>query len=389
MEYCYSNRNYLAMVLAALPFLRVIKFLPELPTSIYYGLVILIGITQYVKYGINDISRVTICFFIFCFISLLLNDVDPKYRAFERLIGLLCISLAVGPLIYNDYADVLRKDCLRCVCIFCILVCVASLGLYFIAPGLTYTLRGNLYGGITVHSMTLSPIGAIGTLYSIQYLIKNIDNLDFKIKLLWGGIVIICLINCIMAGSRSALISCVLAVITWLWFFFKDNKKFFFKYLISIITIISLSAPLWIKYTETIQKKIEYSESQGSMLSSRQGRWEARIDEIKHNPISGCGFSTIEGIASEKGTVEPGNGWLFIWSSAGLISFVLFCFIYYKAAVNAVNISSNNGFFIFSLLVFFAFHLMAEGYSISSGNPFCFMLWLTLGIGNFYKYSEL
>lgn len=377
--------DYAALLMAAIPFLRIIKFVPELSTSVYYALIFIVGIAQYGRYGITSISKITVAFFVFCILSLLVNTVDPGFRASERLVGLLLIIVAVGPLFYNDYSVGFRENCLRYIMYGAIGVCLISILLYFTARSVTITERGLLYGGITVHSMTMGPLSALGCFYSFTHLIERMADMGWKYRALWGTYTVICLLNSVLAGSRAALVALFVSMIVWLWIFLKENKKLFIKYAVSIVAVIILTIPLWWSYTETIQKKIEYSEMQGSVMSSRQGRWEARIDEIKADPIFGCGFSTIRGTASEKGTVEPGNGWLFIWSSAGLIPLILFVTIYLKSALAALQCWTIEGLFVFAVLIFFGIHLFAEGYSISSGNPFCLLLWLTIGLGSFYR----
>lgn len=381
-----KNIDWLSFLIVILPFGRVIKFLPDIPVFIYYGVLLLAGIICFSK-GENRFNKTAIFFIFFCAVSLISNYVDPRYKAWERLFSLCCIILAVGPLFTNRFADLTRKNCIKYACWLSIIICLISFVLFFTAKSLTYTERGNLYGGITVHSMTLSPIAAIGFIYTLQYYFNKQKSMRLFSKITCIIVILICLFNCVVAGSRSALLSLIIASLSLLWFLMRNNKRLFFKYL-SIITLSTvLTTPLWWKYTETIQSKMEFSESQGSLLTTRQGKWDARVEEIKKNPIVGYGFGTVDAPVSEKGTVEPGNGWLFVWSSSGIFAFICFCLVYYRSFYNCINNKNNLSYFLFALLVFFALHLNAEGYSISSGNVLCFILWLCLGIAYNLKYK--
>lgn len=383
-----KNIDIIALIIALLPFSRVIKFVPGAPVGLYYGALILMGIILFCKeqYKIFDIK--VVLFLAACALSLVLNVVDPRYRAWERLIGLFGIILTLGPLFVGVRTQATRIECLKYISWLSIFTCVASFALFIVARSLTYTERGNLYGGITVHSMILGPIAALATMYMVQFAFLKYRDLTGIQKMLTVILTLICLFNCIMAGSRSALGGLVVSVILWLWIFLSDNRRLFFKCIIAISVGTAATSPLWWQYTETIQKKMAVSESNGSMLYSRQARWDARIIEIQNNPIVGMGFGTVDAPVSSKGTVEPGNGWLFIWSSAGIVAFIMFCIIYLQAIVASWRSRTYIGMFVLSLLTFFAIHINAEGYSISSGHLGCLMMWLCLGIGRGFKYLE-
>ena len=119
--------------------------------------------------------------------------------------------------------------------------------------------------------------------------------------------------------------------------------------------MLAITSPLWWSYTEAVQAKIAISESRGGLITARSFSWKARMEEFLQNPFIGCGFATVVGTLSERGNegmVEPGNGWLFILSSTGIVSFILF---------------------------------VAEGYTLSSGIFLFYYLWLSIG----YTYSYL
>lgn len=83
--------------------------------------------------------------------------------------------------------------------------------------------------------------------------------------------------------------------------------------------------------------------------------------------------------------VEPGNGWLFILSSTGIVSFILFVTMYIRYVVMLVKDAFNESILLVSSLVFIGLHLNAEGYTLSSGIFLFYYLWLSIG----YTYSYL
>lgn len=373
------------------PLIRIIKFVPSLSTSIYYGVFALLGLIVLMDKNVRLNWGITL-FFCICFLSIIGNNIPSYFHSMERFIGMILIVLCVGPLFYNDRLGTIRMKILSYLSWTFVCVSVISFFLYLVYRPITITERGNLFGGITVHSMTMGPIAALATLYVIQYLQYEKDKIKKRRKIVLWIACFVCLLTAVLAGSRSALLALFAALLVWAWSYFNDTKKII-GYIVSALLLLALTFPVWWKYTETIQKKMEYSEQQGSLLISRARKWEARIDEFKENPILGCGFASVkmpDAVVipqNYKGTVEPGNGWLFLLSSTGLVSFVLFASFYGKILHALYKIKTKIALLLLSSLIFLGIHMMAEGYIVSSGNFFFFYLWLCLGTATCYIYS--
>ena len=138
-----------------------------------------------------------------------------------------------------------------------------------------------------------------------------------------------------------------------------------------------------------MEKKMERDEIDGGAdpLRSRRALWEARIMDFRANPILGSGFASMDMSNStqkanrQTGTVEPGNGWLFILSSTGLLGFLS---LVIPMLMSLIGLYRKNGgaiiqrAYVFAAIVFFSVHTMAEGYIISSGSILFMLFWTHL-----------
>lgn len=263
-------------------------------------------------------------------------------------------------------------------------ISVISFVLYIVYQPYTITVRGNLFGGITHHSMSMGPIAAISALFVLQYKLFVKEELQGKQNAAYWGVFIASIFCVLLAGSRSALLSLFCAIVTWAWIYFNNIKKLIAYSLLSLF-IVAATFPLWWKYTETMQMKMEYAESKGSVIASRASKWEERIAEFRERPLLGYGFCSVKlnenAVSSNyQGTIEPANGWLFILSSTGIFSLIVLATFYILTLYKLLRIRNKLSIYLITLMTFFLFHMMAEGYIISSGNYLFLIFWLTLGV---------
>lgn len=375
------------------PILRILKIFPPISVIVYYGIFVLLGGFVLLNKSIR-VNWLFLLFSVICFLSVIGNNIPAYFHSYSRFFGFLLIVLCVGPLFYNDWLYNVRFYCLHVLSLLSIGISLLSFLLYLFYRPFTITERGNLFGGITSHSMIIGPIAALSVLYLIQYIQNQKIYLGKKKKVFLWISCGICFMTSILAGSRSALLALLIALIVWGWSYFSNIKKFI-CYILGFMFLVGSTYPLWQKYTDTIQHKMEYAYEQGSMVSSRLGKWEARIEEFKENPILGYGFGTVKLSGTTvipkgwSGTVEPGNGWLFLLSSTGIFSFLIFSFIYCNILWRLYKIRSRLSLWFLSLLVFFGVHMMAEGYILSAGNFFFFYFWLCLGTALCYLKLDL
>ena len=381
------NHNcILCTICTILPTIRIIKFIPNIPSALYFAIWAVIAYIIIFGEHIRRVNYSMILFIVICFLSLLLNNVDPKFNAGLRLIGFVLIVISIGP-VFDSFRIFSIKDlCMQYVLYGMTFITIISFFIYSIAPTLMMTERGNLYGGITIHSMQMSPIAGIVSIFLIhKYLYSKGNNLKNILIICFSAISVI---SCILAGSRSAIIAMVIAMIVLLKLYCRNNIRKFISISLIIILFCAISSPLWWSYTETVQAKMEYSEETGGgVLSSRSNVWEERINEFKANPLFGCGFATVVSDLSYRGNglVEPGNGWLFILSSTGIITFFIFSIIYIRYIIYLYKLQTPKADLIIPLLIFIGIHLNAEGYTLSSCTFLFYFLWLIMG----YAYSYI
>ena len=262
-------------------------------------------------------------------------------------------------------------------------VVLISFLLKFIRPGLVTNASG--FCGLTVHSMLLSPLAGICTLYSLYrfYLTKKRQE-----RYKESACLCICFLVLLLSGSRGALAA---TVVGFAFFYIRLYRhqmgKLFQTGLFILLLAVSTSA-IWWPYTERLRQKTESSRKNGGTVASRERIWQDRIDEFTAFPLFGVGFSSynLDYIQSEhtinrqSGTIEPGTSWLFLLSSMGIYGFLSFLlpftygiYILYKELDTGLN-----GGLLSSMMILFSVHMFIEGYITASGSYLCFLLWLSL-----------
>ncbi len=366
---------------------RFVKFLPSVPSGVYYSAWGVIALLVLMK-GALKINLLTLLFLAFCLLSILGNSIPSYFHVNERFLGMMMIVFCVGPWVDNEWLAKIRNVLLERFLWTLGGISLVSFLLYFIYKPITLSERGGLFGGITVHSMLIGPIAAISMIRLVNCTFLNWDRLGKVKRILLVVMAFDCFSACVLAGSRSAFWAAMVMLLGWLWFN-ASNVQQFLKFFVGLICFVIVTSPIWWIYTETMQNKMKYADSQGSVSASRDHLWNKRIAEFESSPILGIGFATVSFETSNApsnydGNVEPGNGWLFVLSSTGIISFVLFAVLYFKICWKLYKRRDEYAILYLCLLIFYAIHLSAEGYSLSAGSPLFFMLWLTLGAS--YSY---
>lgn len=374
-----SWQIYLFAVICVLfSIMRIIKFIPTMPNTIYYAGwgILAIFILFHKK---NRINFLMLLFLILCLLSIISNVIDPKYNVWLRFLGFIMIAGSIGPLFDGCWLYKMRQSCSSIIYICLVATTIISFLLYCIYPQLMLTKRGHLYGGITIHSMLLGVISGLSAIY-LCFIILHSSCVNILKRILLYCCFFISILSCLLTGSRSALMGTFFSLLLFVWLYYQKDILKFVKIFVVSIGIVAISAPVWWKYTETVQKKIEYSQKRGDAFVTRRGVWKIRLREFLENPVFGCGFATtIYGISSSDGFVEPGNGWLFVLSSTGVITFILFVFIYLRLIANLYKIKTPESFLLIASLVFYGIHINAEGYILSSGIFTFFLFWASLG----------
>ena len=365
---------------------RFINFLPTMPALIYYGIFSVFALitTLFRAFKLNLLILLII---IISFLSILANDIPSYFHPYERYFGFLILITAVGPLIKNKDLFIFRFNLSKYLMIISVIITIISFILYWVYKPITISERGNLFCGITSRSMQMGPIAGMSFMYLVNYLFTRKNLCKIKIIIL-VVCVFLCLLSCVLASSRAALIATLGALMIWALLFFNSIKKFF-NFFVFFMVVVLLTSPLWWSFSESIQGKMAYSESKGSLLVTRQGLWQKNIKTFKDNPFFGSGFASMDigrkVVKSDyKGTIEPGSGWLYILGSCGIITFLCIVYFYIKTMIELIHIRDENSLLLLALLSFFMIHSFAEAYILSAGNVMFFYLWSTLGTSSLY-----
>ena len=164
------------------------------------------------------------------------------------------------------------------------------------------------------------------------------------------------------------------------------------KVLFFILFGLALTSNIWMNYTETLNSKIEFSESQGNLFNSRADLWNYRMLEFMDNPVTGIGFANSHYgfIDTTTGTVEPGTSWGAILAMIGLLGFVPFLILILKFLKHLYldKVNLLNSAFLLGILIFFIAHWFAEGYILAAGSFLFFYAWLCLGVIQVFKETK-
>lgn len=361
---------------------KAIPSFPVIPDMVYYGSFLVIFIWFILREGFA-LSSVYLPFLIVIFLSVWVNEIPAYFRVWFRVIAFISVAFAVGPFFVNPQMLVWRRQLFVYALTAIRWVVIASFIAWACHLDIVYGYSG--FQGLTKQSMLIGPLAGISLIYSLYrfYLSSRLFDRYKEI-----AVVVISMIIIMLAGSRSALGSTVLAVAFFCSRVYRHHLTRLSRVLLTMVCMSVLTSGIWWPYTERLRSKLDESKKSGSLTSTRDDLWNDRIREFKAYPVFGVGFATVnlkyaqteERVNKESGTVEPGSGWLFLLSSMGLVGFLSFFipFVYSMYILFKRESVHLNGYFLGSLLSLFSFHLFFEGYLMASGAFLCFFLWLLL-----------
>ena len=359
---------------------KVIPFLPSIPDAVYYGGFVGLAFWS-MLHGSISVAYAYLPFIIVMFISLWVNEIPAFFRVWFRLIAFLALSFAVGPLLVSPLMAAGRRLLFTYLLIVIRLIVFASFLGWLGGFPFVYGYSG--FQGVTNQSMLLGPLAGITCIYSLYRFYISFRTGD---RYKEAGMAVLSVIVLLLAGSRSALGSTVLAAAFFYSRIYRHHVTRLWKLLFTFSCVAVLTSVIWWPYTERLRSKMEGGRKSGSITGSRDALWEDRVAEFKAFPVFGVGFATVnleyvqtkDKVNIENGGVEPGSGWLFILSSMGLAGFLSFFIPYIYTLYRLFQKEEINGYLQGALLFFFFFHLYFEGYPLASGSFLCFFLWLLL-----------
>ncbi len=388
LKYITQNGIYAFLVILLL-MSEIIGVLPKTGFALPVAFLLVLLKTQ----GRMGMNVTIVLFVIIAAASIIFGDPLPFYKSWYRLGYFILMLLGMSPLITSKSLNQVRFQMFEWLMKFSVFIGTISVFCYFI--GINYnsldirtdeaSLNG-IFGGITRSSMYLGPLSSLAFCYLLYLWIQK--KRDRKNILRWHYAAMFCsLASCLLAASRIALASLVAAVIFMVFYCYKTHlvRKQYFILLLGILGLFLISSGY---FASGIIMKQQNNIQSGSMYSSREVKWSQRIAEIKEHPFFGVGFAAqlktrpVDRLTLKTGVVEPGSGWGAIGGMTGLLGLwamlALFVSMFRKSCY-LIRKENTIGVLYGSLLIFFAFHFIGEGYVLAAGSPLSWMFWLLLG----------
>ena len=353
--------------------------------NIYYAILIFVLLVTFFQSTITRISMTMAILYIACILSILLNDIPIVYQPWMRFVLFVIVTIVASPFIQSDFYDKFRVSLFKAIHLLLIFVIILSIP--FIITGE----RGLVgFSGFTNHSMLLAPISAI-TLITLLYQLY----LGKYNKIFIYILITFTFIALLLAASRVSLAGAIVAIMYFFYRLYSNNKRKFGTIAISLITIMTITYPLWGSYMEGIEKKNEAQITESGEINysgSRDILWGQRIREFKESPLVGVGFGYAEYVTdinertgkitykkTETGVVEPGSSWLAALSMTGLLGFSALLILWLKSLQQCWKVEKQDklfGVYVGSCLIFWAVHMIAEGQIFAAGSFLLFMVWI-------------
>lgn len=382
----------LAFLLATMASVQIMGFIPIDTFLPYIGLC-LVSIVYCLSGGKVQFNGRYVFLYLVFLLNVLVLPIEPCFNSKLRFMQFLIVTLTCSACISSERAIVFRRYVFKYVLMY---MCILSIGSFFAfflgvnymragSQGLTeYSSNGGTFGGLINHSMTLGPISMISAL--AFYIIYQNNNSKIFIALFF-----LSAMSAVMAASRSALLGVAVAIFFSL-FFMKSNIRGSKKRIITILCMSALVAmPIADRVFAGVINKQGQREEQGGALSSRQSKFECRINEFTQSPLLGVGFVSVDPYGNDDynpitGQVEPGTSHLAVLSMTGLLGMLAYILLLVSAYKTSKQDNSFNGQFVMLLLVAMFTHAWFEGYVLSAGGFLSMTYWMIVGQNIDSKY---
>lgn len=361
-------------VLIALKFTQLSNIITPLFYAMMFVSVIFSLLLFSRKYnGYSSIAVLPLLFLLAGIFSLLVNPIRTEFRPIERYLLFVLMFIGTGPLLQSKGLSDFRMAVFNYMQFFLVIISIGSFITFLLGPSFAYGNAG--FKGLTAHSMDLSPISALASLFLVDRIKSEHDS---KCKTVYVIFLIITLITMVIAASRGAILGFIASF--FLMSYVKDKKvgKIFktFILLSLVVALFVIINPL--SMMDGLEAKMQRTEQQDDFTGGREASLEKRFLEFKENPIFGVGFSSMKYTnVSDSGHFEPGSGWVFILSSMGLMGLILAMSLCFNAIMNTIKYRGTA--LVAATCLFFVIHSLIEGYILTVGNGFCIYMWLTIG----------
>ena len=377
-------------VILSTTFLGPLSFL----SWIYQPALILCLLIYCTKLNHVKVGRAEVGLIMACCVSIILGNPLPIFNSWMRL-GLFCIVLFITtPLISSPATELFRVRLFNWVSLICVFVGVGSFLAYFLGinymrsySGVYSTQLSGAFGGLTMHSMLLGPLAALGMLRCVHVVLQRYA-LGIKSSYYLYAAIFACFASVLMASSRGAAGAALVAVCVLVYEKLRHKVGRLIKIVLCLSCLAVPLAPAVEHFSSGLVAKQEGNMKSGGTFNSREALWNARLDEFKESPLYGVGFSAQRIITSEAtmrtGVIEPGTSYGAVFAMTGLLGGCVFLFIFVSSLIKKKRQPMSLPQIY---LIFFSIHLVIEGYVFAGGSPLCFIFWLCIGAACAMKHN--
>ena len=396
MTITYRRKDdfFIVLLSAAITTVSIAGFIHY--SNLYYVFLMAIAFVLVIKRGsgIHVGQPWLILFCLACLFSLMVNDTPEYFNAWNRLGGYFVLLLIASPILSSPNLAQVRRKLLEFIMISCVFLSVGSFFAYFFDVNLFDRGEGYLeieagqFSGLMNHSIVLGHFAGLSTAFMLS---KSLASCNKWEKILFVIITFFCFGACLLSASRNGILSCILACIVAFYINYRKNKVKGGLIALFIVFTLALTFPVWSSLTLFLKEKNQNNvELGGSVVFSREQKFNARIQEFQSSPIFGIGFCTvnpnIDKVNVLNGQIEPGSSWLAVASMTGLLGFIPFLIISivsFKKALHKKN--KDEACILSSLLFFYLIHLISEGYILAPRSFLALVFWLVVSS----TYSEI
>lgn len=355
--------------------------------TVYYIYVILILLYSVFTKTIS-FDYLLLLFIVWSALGILLNNPNPFFHSWERLGAFSLVISVLSPLLKNNFLYEFRIRAFSYTLLSVVIISVGSFIAYFL--GINYmtmavSTGAGSFGGLTSQSMLLAPICGMSFCFLLWRLFAI--SMGKKEKVFHLLFALLSFIVLMIAASRGAFVATVAGSAMIVYQFYRRSFGKLLKTVLLVLALGVICFPVIEPYAANLIEKQQNNEMRGGTTASRDSKWDNRIEEFCDSPVFGVGFATIadkhiEEDASMHGVVETGSSWLAILSMTGLVGFVLFFCFYLKNSWRLFSSEDITSVLLNGLLMFFAVHMIVEGYVLYAGSYLFYLMWLSLGASN-------
>ena len=373
------KRNKWAILFGVIAISPAIGAIPN-TQPLYYATLFLLVVWLF--RFVSNVSLDMLGFLVICCLSILFAQPDAMFQSWKRLGLFFLIAFSASPLFQSTKLREFRFVVLTTMIKLCVIVSVLSFFCYFLGINymtdtydIGYQNKSSLFGGLTRQSMLLGPMSGVAMIYC--------GYRGLVTKSYWYWIAVVCCSACVLfSSSRAAFLASILGLL-FCFYQFSSTKTKFIKNVLRVFVFGTIIFTLWDSPLDGLLSKHAGNVEMGSATASRDAKWENRLSEFYSSPILGVGFAAcdrehVDDYSPYTGTVEPGSSWLAVLSMTGILGFISFCVIVFRAIVRAWRRKSREASLLLGIIAFISFHMLAEGYIVAGGSQFCIIAWLVV-----------